>query len=180
MTGPNERRDRMNKIILVITLAGSVLFVSGCARAVAFRTQHGVYTYGGEKYGKVLVIQSDSVTEEARKGAWFEEISLDRKIIVQLKASGLYDEKSQDSITVLVQSIYIRKPSNSLAYGIIAGADSLQGSVTLNKGNAVLAVFDINASHDLRGIEKSQDHVRLERISDKFAELTVRTISGSK
>lgn len=170
----------MKSFILAVIYAVSVIFVSGCASNVALRSQHADYKYNGEKYCKVVVTQSDSITKDARKGSRIDEMLLDRKIITQLKASGLYDESCQDSIKVLVKSIYIRNSFNAIVFGFMAGADSLEGSVTLNNANAELATFDINASYALGGTGGGQDNVRLGWLSEKFAELTVKTILGNK
>jgi len=170
----------MKSFILAMVSAVCVILVSGCASNAALRSQHTDYRYNGEKYGKVVVTLSDSVSRDARKGMRLEEMLLDRKILAQLKAEGLYDESSQDSITVLVNSIYIRNAFNAVMFGFMAGADSLKGAVTLNKGTLELATFDVNASYALGGIAGGQNQARLGWLSDKFAEQAVKMILGKK
>ena len=169
---------KLLKIVTMTTLFA--VMVSGCASTASLKSQYSGYKYYGEKYGKVEVTQSDNVAKDARKGVRLEEMSLDTKIVNQLKTAGVYDESSGNSISVVINSIHIRNAFNAVMLGVLAGADSLNGTVTLMKGDKQLACFDVKASYALGGTAGGQNQVRLGWLSDKFAEETAQMILGTK
>lgn len=162
-------------VVLSTVLLG---FLSGCAGTANLKEQHSGYTYSGEKYGKVTVSQSEKVLEDVRKGMRLDEMALDKKIIAQLKSRGVYDESSQDSVVILINSIYIRNAFNAIMFGVMSGVDNIDGTVTLLKENTELAKFDVNAAYALGGLGGGQNEVRLTWLSDKFAEQTADMILG--
>ena len=155
-------------------------FASGCASTAVLKPQHSGYTYGGEKYGKVVVKASDAVAKDTRKNVRIEEMAIDQKIITQLKVAGIYDESSTDTVQVLINSIYIRNTFNAVFWGFLSGVDSLKGTVTLNQKDNQLAIFDVSASWGWGGTAGGQTSTRLEWLSKKFAEQTAGIILGKK
>ena len=63
--------------------------------------------------------------------------------------------------------------------GFLAGADSLEGTVTLlGKDGEIVNQFDIDASYAAGGFIGGQDGTRMEWLYGKFGELTAQTIKG--
>lgn len=162
-------------IMLCLVCTG---FISGCAGSSSLKEKHSGYSYNGEKYGKVVVTLSEKVTSDTRKETRIEQMNLEIKLIDQLKTAGLYDESSQNMVSVVIDSIYIRNAFNAIMFGAMAGADNIAGTVTLTKKDVELAIFDVTASYAFGGTAGGQNEPRLEWLSHKFAELTAETILG--
>ena len=163
-------------ILILLSLA----ILTSCATTSTLKEQHRDYVYGGEKYGKVTLSQSEQVLADARKGMRLDDMAIDKKIVVLLKAKGIYDENSPNSVNVLINSIYIRNAFNAVMFGFMSGADNIDGTVTLAKNDNTLAQFDIHPAYALGGIGGGQNEIRLGWLSDKFAEQTIEMILGEK
>ncbi len=170
--------NSFRKSVAVIFSILFISFFSGCASNSALKAQYDDYRYSGEKYGKVIVIQSDKVSADSKKGIRIEEMDLESRIVAELKSSDLYDDTENNTVKVLINSIYIRNAFNAIMFGFMAGADNIDGTVTIFKGDMELASFDIKASYALGGLGGGQNVSRLGWLSNKFAELTTKTILG--
>jgi len=138
------------------------------------------YVYAGEKYGSVEVSLANSVAEDTRKIERTEELGLEENIQNQLKAQGIFEENSSNVVKVVVDKIHVRNSFNAVMFGLFAGSDSLDGTVTLNKGTGNDISFKISADYSLGGFGGGQNETRLGWLSEKFAELTAATISGKQ
>jgi len=170
----------MKSLSYAIVTVLCIGLVTGCAGSAALQSQHAGYQYQGEKYGRVVVTQSAAVANDSRKGVRLEEMALDTKIVTELKAAGAFDSASPNSVGVLINSIHIRNTFNAMVFGFMAGADNINGTVTLKKGDRDLARFDVTASYALGGAVGGINSTRLGWLSERFAEETVNIILGRK
>ncbi len=81
-----------------------------------------------------------------------------------------------ETVTVLIDSIYIRNAFNAIMFGAMSGADNIKGTVTISKDGAEFARFAVKASYALGGLAGGQNQTRLGWLSSKFAEETAKII----
>jgi len=154
------------------------ILVSSCASQVRMQEDSSGYVYDGESYGVVEVSLSDAVTDDLRKVERTEELGLEANIKEQLRAQGIFDENSNNTVRVKIDRIHVRNSFNAVMFGMFSGSDSLDGTVTLDKGTGSDISFSISADYSLGGFGGGRNDARLGWLSKKFAELTAATISG--
>jgi hypothetical protein len=162
--------------------AALVVLVAACASGVQrHESDDGTYAYSGQKFGKVSVTLADAVKNDPDKAARVYELRLDQRITNRLMAKYLYDANSEAAVNVVVENIRVRNAFNAIMFGFMAGADILEGTVTLTDSSGkVLNRFIVNASYALGGVGGGQDSARLDWLSDRFGVLTAETIVGKK
>jgi Domain of unknown function (DUF4410) len=166
---------RFCKALLVVSL---LALIGACSSNVQMG-HSSTYAYAGEKYGKVVVVLADSVSNDKDKAYRAEDLTLDRHIAAALKASNLLDETSLNSVRVTINAIRVRNTFNAVMFGFMSGSDNIDGTVQLfDEQQKSRASFNVKASYSLGGIAGGQSDTRLGWLRDKFAELTVNTILG--
>ncbi len=154
------------------------LLIGACSSNVQMG-HSSTYAYAGEKYGKVVVVLADSVSNDKDKAFRAEDLALDQHIVAAMKASNLYDENSPNSVRVTINSIRVRNTFNAVMFGFMSGSDNIDGSVQLfDEQQKSRASFNVKASYSLGGLAGGQSDTRLGWLRDKFAELTANTILG--
>jgi hypothetical protein len=168
----------MFRFCKVLIVAALFVLVAACSSNARMGSS-SKYAYGGEKYGNVVVVLADSVSKDKDKAYRAEDLTLDQHIVAALKASNLYDEKSQNSVRVTVNSIRVRNTFNAVMFGFMAGSDNIDGTVQLfDEQQKSRADFNIKASYSLGGFGGGQSDTRLGWLRDKFSELTANMILG--
>jgi hypothetical protein len=166
---------RFCRALLVVSL---LVLIGACSSNVQM-SHSSTYAYVGEKYGKVVVVLADSVSNDKDKAYRAEDLTLDQHIVAAMKASNIYDEASSNSVRVTINSIRVRNTFNAVMFGFMSGSDNIDGTVQLFDGQQKSrASFNVKASYSLGGIAGGQSDTRLGWLRDKFAELTANTILG--
>jgi hypothetical protein len=81
----------------------------------------------------------------------------------------------------VVTDIRIRSSFSAGMWGVMAGADRLEGDVFVkNEEGKILNSFSISASYTWGGSIGGNDDIRMNWLYDKFAKLTVKNILGKK
>ena len=152
--------------------------ISGCSSHVALSDNSKSYQYKGEKYGKVVISYAEEISQDSNKMVRLDQMNLKNTIVRFLRTENLYDESSNDIVRIEIQKLHVRNAFNAIMFGFMSGSDNIKGVVVLEKSNKDLADFDVSASYSLGGIAGGQNETRLSWLSEKFAELTSKTIIG--
>jgi len=169
-----------NSVVWSILLI-CIIFLTACASSVKRIGDFSNYEYSGQKFNKINVSLSPEAQAQYPGRTLFKTDMLSWAVASQLKAKGLYSDLSQDLIEIVVTHIRIRSSFSADFWGVMAGADRLDGDVFVkNAEGKVLNSFGISASYALGGSIAGNDDIRLKWLYDKFAELTVKNILGKR
>jgi len=168
---------KLFNLSLVAVVAG---LVTGCSSTAVLKPEYAGYKYNNEKYGKIQVTKAEQVEKNQRKSARVEELKLADKLMAELKAAKIYDASAADTITVDVTHLRFRGAFTAIFWGVMAGPDKLQATVTLKKGASVVASFDVSISYALGGTAGGPTQTRLDWIGKKFAEEAVKVIASKQ
>lgn len=168
----------MTNTIKTLIFISIFSIISGCSSHVALSDNSKGYQYKGERYGKVVISYSEEISQDSSKMERLDQMNLENTIVRFLRSEKLYDESSSDTVRIEIQKIHVRNAFNAIMFGFMSGSDNIEGLVVLEKSNKDLANFDVSASYALGGFAGGQNDARLGWLSEKFAELTSKTIVG--
>lgn len=97
-----------------------------------------------------------------------------------LKAKDLLVEQDATPPTVDIEitSVRVRSNFSAVMWGFMAGADSIEGNVTVSGADgARLDAFKVSVSYALGGIGGGQDSARMDWMYEKFTEELLKTMS---
>lgn len=173
----------MYKRIIVIALLLAVTY--GCSSGVKREkpTQSGI--------GNVTTVDeisqvSVSLTSEA-KGKVADNLKFDQEqLLLHVKRaldtnSILLAEPngSAPSMEIQVKDFRVRSNFSAVMWGFMAGADSITGDIVLkNPGGEEIDRFEVSVSYALGGIGGGQDDARMSWMYEKFAEETLKQVTG--
>jgi uncharacterized protein DUF4410 len=165
----------MKKLQYVLTALVMVM-LTACSGNVKNLSVDSNYKYAGEQYGAVNVDTSKATISDDGS---FDKIALKQKIQEILEKENLIKSTSAETIRINIKNVRLRSEGAAVLLGFLAGADSLEGTVTLlGKDGQVVNQFDIDASYAAGGFIGGQDGMRMEWLYGKFGELTAQTIKG--
>jgi Domain of unknown function (DUF4410) len=166
---------------IVKGLAGITLIclLGACASSVQRSDSTSNYVYSGEKFQSVEVVLSEKGKKELADNLKFDPAELQLQIARLMEAKGLIQDPSENRVRVEITDIRIRGTFVAIMIGIFAGADYVNGKVSvLDSSGRPKHEFVSKASWALGGWGGGQDTARLTWIYEKFAEVTVDEIMG--
>lgn len=161
----------IHSITAKFILIAMVTFASGCASS-SVRAPGQVAAY---KATPQQPIRSVSVTLNpgVNNSIKFDIERMERAIEIALKNERLYDASASltsPELNVEVTKIRIRSSFNAMAWGVMAGNDSIQGNVIIRDSSGrILDQFLVKTSYALGGLA-GQDGVRIDWLYEAFAE----------
>ena len=131
---------------------------------------------------------SINLTKEAKKKAIdnlkFNQHRLLDHIKRALEAHSLLEKspgKESQELEILVKDMRVRSNFSAIAFGFMAGADSVTGDIVLKDSlGSELDRFEVSVSYALGGLGGGQDEARMGWLYEKFAEETVNELIGKK
>jgi len=166
-------------ISVSVMLLICIVSLTACATSVKRIGDFSNYEYAGQKFNKINV--SLSPEEKYQGGTLFKTDMLSWAVQSQIRAKGLFSDLSQNLIEIVVTHLRIRSSFSADFWGVMAGADRLEGDVFVkNAEGKVLNSFGISASYALGGSIGGNDDIRMNWLYDKFAKLTVKNIFGKR
>jgi len=89
------------------------------------------------------------------------------------------DPQATAVIEIRLMEIRVRSNFNAVMWGFMAGADKVRGEVMLRDGSGrELDHFEVHADYALGGLAGGQDGSRMNWLYERFAELTVQSLTG--
>ena len=169
-----------NILVSVMSLACMLLFTA-CSSSVKRADGFLNYKYMGQKFNKINISLSSEAQDKYAGKTLFNPGRLSWAIKRQIKDKGLFSEISEDLIEIVVTDIRTRSSFSADMFGVMAGADRLEGDVFIKDAEGkVLNSFRISASYALGGRYGGNDDIRMEWLYGKFAQITVQNILGKK
>jgi hypothetical protein len=130
------------------------------------------YRYRGEKYGKISVSMTAPATSDRAKASIVGAVG--SAVTAQLKQNNLYDERSNNTIDVVVTSLKER----DVLSAALGASQRMEGTATLKTPDGrALRKFTVDTS---RAPKTPPDGRYSRTLYDTFAELTANAILGRK
>ena len=149
--------------------------VAACASEVTKQEAHVTNKQEGQKFGRVVVRLSDLIEADKQRASRFREVRLAQVIEESLRAGNIYDEQSSNVVDVTVNRFRVRSGANAAMFGIMAGADFVEGLVTLKSAEGkILDEFPVSATYALAYFGPQEE--RLVFLGREFGKRTVETI----
>jgi Domain of unknown function (DUF4410) len=156
-----------------------ICLLSSCASSVQRSDSASNYVYSGEKFQSVEVVLSEKGKKELADNLKFDPAELHLQIARRMEEKGLIQNPSENRVRVEITDIRIRGTFVAIMLGIFAGADYVNGKVSvLDASGRPKHEFVSKASWALGGWGGGQDSSRLPWIYEKFAVVTVDEIMG--
>lgn len=172
----------MGRGLALVALAAAVL--TGCSSGVVrpASSGRGHLVAADVVASKVNLSFTPEAQKELSDNLKFNQNTLLDTVKRALATRKLLDEgnpKATQSIDILLTDIRVRSTFNAFMFGFMAGADRVKGDVTLRDVNGTeLNHFSVYADYALGGLAGAQDEARMSWLYEKFAQLTVDSLSG--
>lgn len=169
------------KKLVVLAVAASLL--GGCASSVKridlvdgqqiqsanYRTEKGI--------NKVTLELNSVAKEKLVENLKFNPDQLRSIIVRGLEARNVIRSEGDYTVDVVITDIRVRSSFAAVAFGFMAGADSVKGTVTVHDQNHnPVKSFEVEASYALGGIGGLDDS-RMNWLYEKFSEKTLKELS---
>lgn len=169
--------ERLFKYAFAFVISFSLV---GCAGTVKRSATDTPYKYAGQKVKAVTLSLTPEATKTLADNIKFEPSRLQNMLQRQLSARSLIDEKSDHVLDVKVSDIRVRSTFSAVMFGLMAGDDHINGTVSLlNAANTPLHSFDVSASYAFGGWA-GMDDTRMSWLYEKFSELSVKELIGEQ
>ena len=169
------------KLIKSAALCIAILVLAGCASGV---TRDG----GGEakavkladpKVAGVRIYLNDNAQKLHVDNIKFNPEALRSTIQRTLEARQLVVPDSNQRMEVEITDMRVRSTFSSIAFGFMAGADSVKGNVLVfGADGKQLMKYEVSASYALGGIGGGTDEARMSWLYEEFAKLTINELLG--
>ncbi|MBN1378045.1 MAG: DUF4410 domain-containing protein [Gammaproteobacteria bacterium] len=172
---------------LVVSLI-ILFFLFGCSSGVTrlgdAAAQNKIYLSEENPVSSVSVSLTDKAKKKAAKNLKFDPKKLQDYIQRALEANSLVDSASEGSLPNLeiqVKDMRVRSNFSAVMWGFMAGSDSIKGDIVLREPDgSEIDRFEVSVSYALGGLAGGQDEARMGWLYEKFAEETMRELTGKK
>lgn len=172
----------MKQVNLIVLLA-AVVALAGCASGVKRdgAAGAGAVKLGDPKVASVKLYLNDNAQKLHADNIKFNPEALRSTIQRSLEARQLVASDSRQRLEVEITDIRVRSTFASVAFGFMAGADSVTGNVhVLGADGKPLAKFEVSASYALGGIGGGMDDARMNWLYEEFSKLTINEMLGQE
>lgn len=171
----------MKKYARIAALGVAAFLLAGCAGSVKREANLGNdHRVVASKFQGITITLNDNAKSELVENSRFDAERLRSTVQRILEAKGLIVPTADTKINIEITDIRVRSNFTAVMFGFMAGADHIEGKVIpVDRGNKPLDSFDVSASYALGGLGGGQDDARMGWLYDKFAELTVKELSGT-
>ncbi|MCW5300402.1 hypothetical protein DXT88_19700 [Herbaspirillum lusitanum] len=155
-----------------------VALLSGCAGTIQRENGSMKATFATTSINSVELKLSEEATLLQAENPIFSQKELLDFIERKLGGLDLVKADSPYRAEITINRFRIRSAFNAIMWGIMAGADSIDGKVRIfDSGNKQVHAFDVTASYGLGGIAGG-DSTRINWLYNKFTELAVAEMMG--
>lgn len=158
------------------------MFIVGCSSGVT-RPQSPQKTTlrlsTAKPVSSVVISLTDQAKQKHPENLKFNPEQLLAHVKRALESQSLLKDKSNPSKLILeisVKDMYVRSNFSAIAFGFMAGSDSITGDIVLRDGNRELDRFEVSVSYALGGLGGGQDETRMSWLYEKFAEETIKEL----
>ena len=162
----------------VAAIVGAVL---GCASGVTRdeADRQPVAATAALKYSALNLYLNDDAKKLLADNIKFNPDVLKDTVQRSLQVKNLLAAESPYRIDVEITDIRARSNFAAVAFGFLAGSDSVKGKVYVKDGaGKTLNQFEVSASYALGGIAGGQDDARMGWLYEEFAKLTLKELTG--
>ncbi len=164
----------------IVTIGMVAALITGCAGEV--KRQGNLVApekLSVQKYKQVTVSLDDKAQSQLSDNVQFDPDRLRDTIQRVMKAKGMIAPNAQDKLDIKITDIRFRSNFSAIMFGFMAGSDHVTGTLKpLDPADKPLDTFEVSASYALGGLGGGQDDARMGWLYDKFAELTVKELTG--
>jgi hypothetical protein len=169
------------KLIKLTALCFTILAVAGCASGV---TRDRVADLkpaklADPKVASIKLYLNDNAQKLHADNVKFNPDALRSTIQRTLEARQLVAADSKQRMEVEITDMRVRSTFSAIAFGFMAGADSVRGNVlVLGADGKQQMKFEVSASYALGGIGGGTDDARMNWLYEEFAKLTINELLG--
>ena len=131
------------------------------------------YAYGGEKYSSVTITVDGPIKEDPTKLESLNQANLQTVVDEKIRASGLYDSASPNTIEILITSYRLRNSTGAVLLSTGLGVDLLGGQTNLIRDAKPAVDFEFSVTN------RNQYGNRNARLARAFANSLVKYILHS-
>jgi len=174
------------KVVLIFLVCS--LFSTGCSSSVsriplASSDQSHKFTRLEQPAGKLIVKYSEEGKKTASDNLTFNIDKLTSTIKRALEAGNMLivsNESSQPTIDVVITNVYARSTVNAFLWGFMAGADSIEGDVTVHSSSGQqLHKFKVSTSYALGGFAGFEES-RMGWLYENFSKDILKELKGGE
>lgn len=169
------------KLIKLYALCITIVALAGCASGITRDGMAGAKTakLADPKVVSVRVYLNDDAQKLHADNVKFNPDALRSTIQRTLEARQLVAPDSKQRMEVEITDMRVRSTFSAIAFGFMAGADSVKGNVlVLGADGKQLMKFEVSASYALGGIGGGTDEARMSWLYEEFAKLTINELLG--
>jgi len=168
-------------LVKVPALCITILALAGCASGVTRDGGAGAKAakLDDPKVASVRIYLNDNAQKLHADNVKFNPDALRSTIQRTLEARQLVTPDSKQRMEVEITDMRVRSTFSSIAFGFMAGADSVKGNVlVVGADGRQLMKFEVSASYALGGIGGGTDEARMSWLYEEFAKLTINELLG--
>jgi hypothetical protein len=172
---------RAMKPIKLLALCVAILALAGCSSGVRRDggAEASAVKLGDPKVASVRIYLNDNAQKLHANNVKFNPEALRSTIQRTLEARQLVVPDAKQRMEVEITNMRVRSTFASIAFGFMAGADSVTGNVLVFGGDgSQLTKFEVSASYALGGIGGGTDEARMSWLYEEFAKLTINELLG--
>lgn len=169
------------KLIKLLPVCITVLALAGCASGVMREGGAGAKAtkLADPKIASVRIYLNDTAQKLHADNVKFNPDALRSTIQRTLEARQLVTADSKQRMEVEITDMRVRSTFSSVAFGFMAGADSVKGNVLVfGADGKSLTKFEVSASYALGGLAGGMDDARMNWLYEEFAKLTTNELVG--
>lgn len=164
-------------------LISTAFLLSGCASSVKQMDFVGgnkvnISSFNSEKgFAKVNLNLNQDAKNKLSDNLKFNPEQLKATLARALEAKSMIRPDGEYTIDVIITDLRVRSNFTAVAFGFLAGADSVTGTVNiLDKNTAPVKSFEVDANYALGGLAGGSDEARMGWIYEKFSEQTLKEL----
>lgn len=155
------------------------IFLVACSGTIQRDPSSGARPSLAGPYAGVEVVLTESARKLQADNFQFNPRELSDYVRRRLEAADILQANAPYRISIEIDHFRVRSMAAAVFWGVMAGADSVDGQVTvLDKQSRSLHRFKVSASYGLGGWGGGQDSTRMGWLYEKFSELTFNELTG--
>jgi hypothetical protein len=176
----------LTRTITAFALMATV-FLSGCSSGVTRPADTGpapgapATLTSSNQVGDVTIAVSGKAKEQLAENLKFNQDTLLDHVKRAIQAKDLLGSGALPTLEITVTDVRVRSNFSAVMWGPMAGSDHITGDVVIRGHDGQqIDKFSVSASYALGGLAGGQDEARMGWLYEKFAEETIKALTGSK
>jgi hypothetical protein len=170
------------KYFLLVFCAALMVGCSSGVKRLDIEGADEVYILSKDNQVKeVMISLSPEAKKKHAKNLKFSSSTLRDTVYRALQSQELLgsSESQIPVLEILVTNMRVRSNFSAVAFGFLAGADSIEGEIYVKDSSGkIVNKFTVSTSYALGGLAGGQDSARMDWLYEEFAKQTLRELQG--